>query len=290
MVKIAEFREIPISQITVGERLRAIDPAWAEGLAAMIADAGLLQPIEVVTIDEGYELVAGAHRLEAFKLLDRTEITARVLDGKWHQSAEIRLHQIVENIGRRELSALDRAAHLSELKEVYEILHPEAKRGGDRRSKRVKKDQTAKVAVWSFSRDAAEKTGLSERAIRLAVQIHTGIAASVRARIVGTWLADHQAGLKLLSEQEPEMQARVCDLLFVDPPKASNVPDALILAAGKRLPNASKKAYDSSITALSRLSQPQLGRAADYLIERLSSKELEKFIARHGLVKAGEAK
>jgi len=57
---------------------------------------------------------------------------------KWSQAttlADAKILEISENIGRRELSALDRAQHLFDLKEAYEVLHPETKKGwGSRQS------------------------------------------------------------------------------------------------------------------------------------------------------------
>ncbi len=66
-----------ISDIRVGKRHRK-DLGDIEGLAASIREIGLLHPI-VITADG--TLLAGQRRLEAHKLLGRTEIPVRIWEG-----------------------------------------------------------------------------------------------------------------------------------------------------------------------------------------------------------------
>ncbi len=80
-------QRIPVAEIALGERSRRVDPVWVEALAEQIKDSGTRQPqlkdmIEVRPIKRAntpYEIVTGAHRLEAVKSLGWTEIEARVL-------------------------------------------------------------------------------------------------------------------------------------------------------------------------------------------------------------------
>ena len=51
------------------------------------------------------------------------------------------------------------------------------------------------------------------------------------------------------------MQAAICELLFSDPPQASSVADAKVLAAGRSLPSQADKLYSTAMTAWSRMSK-----------------------------------
>jgi ParB family transcriptional regulator, chromosome partitioning protein len=64
-----------IKDIRLGRRHRR-ELGDIKGLAASIADIGLLHPI---TVDQDGRLLAGARRLAAFKLLGRTEIPVNIV-------------------------------------------------------------------------------------------------------------------------------------------------------------------------------------------------------------------
>jgi len=72
-----KHEEIPISKIKIGNRQR-MDAGDIEGLAANIAELGLLQPIGV---DRYYQLIFGGRRLEACQIhLKWKKIPAVILD------------------------------------------------------------------------------------------------------------------------------------------------------------------------------------------------------------------
>jgi ParB-like chromosome segregation protein Spo0J len=68
---------VPIASIKPGTRHRR-DMGDIEALAASIAEIGLLNPI---TVAKDGTLLAGQRRLEAFKLLGRTEIPVMIWEG-----------------------------------------------------------------------------------------------------------------------------------------------------------------------------------------------------------------
>jgi ParB family transcriptional regulator, chromosome partitioning protein len=194
--------EIEIASIDAGDRLRPVDRAAVEALAASFVDVGQRQPI---TIRQGEDnrvlLVAGAHRVAAAQLLGWETIRAEWLDVG---ATEARLVEIDENLIRAELTALDRAVFLAERKQVYELLHPEARHGGDRR-KKVTGDQVAMFATCpSFTAEAMKRTGLSERSIQYAVALVAELGPEVIAAIRGTSLVDNGAQLRALADVEPE--------------------------------------------------------------------------------------
>jgi len=65
--------QIEISKIKIGERIRK-DSGDIDELAASISKEGLLCPIIVRQLDDGYKLLAGWRRLQAYNVLKHTFI------------------------------------------------------------------------------------------------------------------------------------------------------------------------------------------------------------------------
>jgi ParB family chromosome partitioning protein len=76
-------------------------------LADSLREHGLVQPIVVRARGDRYQLIAGQRRLAAARRLGWTSVPARVLEVEDRQMAEI---AIVENLQRRDLDALEKAA------------------------------------------------------------------------------------------------------------------------------------------------------------------------------------
>lgn len=93
--------KLKISNISVGDRLRGIDRKKVERLKESISRVGLINPI---TVSNGV-LVAGLHRLTAFKELGIEEIDCNVIGEDELLNKEI---EIDENLHRNELTALER--------------------------------------------------------------------------------------------------------------------------------------------------------------------------------------
>lgn len=224
-----DIQDLPITSIIVpANRARDYDEAGAEMLAGIIAAQGLHHPIRVRQTGDRYTLISGLMRLRAFELLQRYTIPASLSDADSDEAA--RLEEVMENLGRSELIALDRCHHLYELKRVYEVAHPGAKFGGGSRSTSGKSLPTGEehVEIFGFAKSTAEKVGLSKRSINLAAQIWTDLSPASRLRLVGTKLATKQTELKALSEEPAQRQARILDLILGDDhPEIENVAAAL---------------------------------------------------------------
>lgn len=233
----AEITDINLSEIDIPEdRVRSFDPDEAAGLAATIAEIGLQHPIRLRAVGNRFRLVAGCKRLEAVRLLGWKAIPYTLSSATNDDKA--RIEEVLENLARPKLVKLDRYRHLYELKVAYERLHPEAQRGGDRGNQftggklqtlEFVPDEAEQTQIFGFTRVNAEKIGLSQSAIFAAVKIWKDLSVASRQRCAGTWLADHQAGLKQLSEQSHTDQAKVLDILFGEKPQATNVPNALTI-------------------------------------------------------------
>lgn len=253
--------EIDISSISVpDDRARALDMNWVEALAQIIESQGLTNAITVRQYNDKILLVSGAHRLAAFKKLGRSTIPARVSSAENDNDAK--LEEVMENLGRNELNALDRCHHLYDLKTVYEKLHPETKHGGDRGNQytgaKTGKRQTLPLdteqpELFGFSRHIAEKIGLSDRSIRMAVAIWKGLSVASRRRLENTWIATNQSNLKILSEQTPVNQDKILNLMLVEPVQANSVIDALTIIDNGRLPDGQEKRFQALSNKLSGL-------------------------------------
>lgn len=265
------FVDLPLAQIDIPQdRARSYDAASAEALAAIIADQGLMHPITVLETGDRFELVAGMHRLAAFRMNGAETIPARVTAAA--TSDEARLQEVMENLGRAELTALDRCQHLFELKRAWEASRArplvEVLVGAGGKSFPTSDDG---VEIFGFARSVAEKVGLSKRAINMAVKIWEALAPTVRTRLIGTGLARKQTELKALSELEPKRQQKVLDLILDEDSEASNVASALaVLDAG-----AGEDAGERKVVKLAQ----HFGSLPDLVFDRVLAENEERVIA-----------
>lgn len=236
--------ELPLDQIDIGrDRARGLDLPWVEALAAMVRAQGLIQPVTVRQVDGRYRLVSGMHRLAAFRALGRETIPAKISDAASDDGAV--LEEVMENLGRNELTAIDRCHHLAVLKKVWERMYPETAHGGDRGNQHTggKRQKlplgTDGQEIFGFSRATAEKIGLSERTIRADVKVWKGLSPASRATAATMPLGDKMTELKALSGQRAERQAAILDLIL-DPahPDIQNVAEALFHLENGAMPNA----------------------------------------------------
>lgn len=224
-----EVIDLPLADIVVpADRARDFDESNAQALAALIQSQGLFHPIRVRPDGGKYHLVSGLHRLRAFEINGAKRIPATVSGADSDDAA--RLEEVMENLGRGELIALDRCHHLYELKVSYERLHPETVAGTAGANAR---HGNAASEIFSFAEVTAEKMGLSKRSIQIAVKIWTDLSGSSRLRLSGTGLATKQTELKALSEQKPAIQTKILDLILSDDhPDIQNVAGALEFLEG----------------------------------------------------------
>lgn len=222
--------EIEIAAIDVVDRLRLVDRAHVEMIAASVAESYLHQPIAVATTPGGgnrYFLVDGEHRLEAFKLLGRTAIPARI---RSLTAEEREKHEIHANLIRNELTALDRTIFVGRLADMFAADNADVRNGGDRKSKKWReKNQFANLANWSsFSKEAARRTGLSTRSIDRTRELAAGLSPDAVSLIRGTKLADNQAQLQALAALDPADQLKVAREIAEG--RASNLAKARVTA------------------------------------------------------------
>ncbi|MBY6242524.1 ParB N-terminal domain-containing protein [Methylosinus sp. Sm6] len=240
---------IRIDEIDDLDRLRPVDPDNAAWIATSIETKGLMQPIVVRRVGDGYKLIAGAHRLAALKLLGWETVTIgeHVLIREEISDATARISEIDENLARRDLNKLDRIIFIAERKKLYLAEHPETRNGGDRKSDKFKEKirlQTLQSGPFDrsprFTDEVAERVGLSKRIIDLACQLAEKLDSAALETLRGTSLEDNQNELIQLSETEPEEQRAIANLIKAG--EAKSVVQAKIAAGLAKAPTVDPQA------------------------------------------------
>ncbi len=115
--------EIPIKEIrpNPNQPRRDFDEAALDELAASIKEKGVVTPVTVREVKEGYELVAGERRWRASKKLRKRTIPAYVIAVK--DDAEMMEMALIENIQREDLNPLEESEAYAVLNSKFEMSH-----------------------------------------------------------------------------------------------------------------------------------------------------------------------
>ncbi|MGR8925057.1 ParB N-terminal domain-containing protein [Rhizobium leguminosarum] len=243
----AEFKRIPISEIVIPERLRAVEEEHALAIAQSIVEHGLINPVTVRATPNAkggkYTLVAGAHRIRAVEINDDVEIDAMIVEG---DKAEAQLVEITENLFRNDLSVMDRAIFVQTYRDVWEKAH--GKIGAGRPGNRANLAQlfADETEAGSFSKHVADRMGLSKRAVEYLNKIAQNLHPDVRSAVRGTPIADNQSALLKIAKMEPQKQRQTAVAFRTEP----DLKKALALV--EPAPPLSKKQAEQA-TLLSRL-------------------------------------
>jgi hypothetical protein len=126
-----KLQKITLCNLVASAQPRPLLTSEVDKLAASIKEVGLIQPITVResvvirgTAEQGWQIVAGHHRVAACRALGWTEIDAIVIDDASHLQSE--LMEIDENLCRAELTASQRTGYTKRRKQIWEALNPPA--------------------------------------------------------------------------------------------------------------------------------------------------------------------
>jgi ParB family chromosome partitioning protein len=118
------LEELPVASISPN-RYQPRDHFDEEALGALadsIREVGVLQPVLVRPVGEGYELVAGERRWRAARRVGLQTIPALVRETDDSAALE---HALIENLHRDELNPLEEAAAYQQLIEDFDLTHDE---------------------------------------------------------------------------------------------------------------------------------------------------------------------
>ena len=115
---------IPVAQVHPNphQPRQDFDPEALKTLSDSIKQSGLMQPVVVRSVSEGYELVVGERRWRAAKAAGLESIPAVVRDLDDRTSAEWAL---VENLQREDLNPIERAEAFLGLQDDFGLTHQE---------------------------------------------------------------------------------------------------------------------------------------------------------------------
>jgi len=190
--------EFPIKDIKVRFRIRTPKEDRISELSESIRTIGLLNPIN---IDNENYLIAGWHRLSAYKLLGKETIPTIRKDFSRVYSE---LGEIDENLKRVDLDHIEIAEHMVRREELLEQLGIRMLNGGNQYSEGL-----------VTTTELADEVGMSNRMYRLKRQL-INITEEARDLLKGTKWAKNLTDMVKLSQQDPELQMTICWLLVTD--------------------------------------------------------------------------
>ncbi len=117
---ISGYREIPLKSLRRSpfQPRREIAADAISELARSIQSEGLLQPIVVRAVDDGFELIAGERRWRAFEKLGQKAIPARIIEATDASAAALAL---IENLQREGLNPIDEALGYASLVRDFDL-------------------------------------------------------------------------------------------------------------------------------------------------------------------------
>lgn len=199
-----DISQIEMARLATRRDSRAADDSAVRSLATSISEIGIINPLRVrakrVHVngveDDGFEIIAGAHRFRAALKLGLETLPCVVVAD---DDIDAEIAMIDENLSRAELSPADRAAQTARRKVLYEKKHPGTAHGVNQH------DRSRQVGDSSerFTADAAAATGKSERAIQRDAERGEKISDRALQLVAGTDL-DKGAYLDKLKKIETE--------------------------------------------------------------------------------------
>lgn len=168
--------ELPISKIKIDIRLWEVEQEHIEPIVASIKQVGLINPITVLEDNGEYTLVAGEHRLRAYIQLEKETIPANVFPREYEDieldKAKCVIREVDENLTRRSSDAYEESYMLYQRKIAYEKLYPEnTVENIQKINAKILHGSVNEELPKSFTKDTAEKTGLSNSTIAKKVRI-----------------------------------------------------------------------------------------------------------------------
>lgn len=188
---------------------KVFDQSELVNLAISIRMNGILQPITVREVENGYELVSGERRLRASKLAGLLNVPCIVVDVNSLKSA---VFALIENLQRQNLGYFEEAVAINKLMKDFSLSQDEAAR----RLGKAPSTVSNKLRLLSLPDEAREKlieNALSERHARALLRLEEGEVMEVLQKVIDKKLNVSQTE-KLVEEyvskrKEPKRQTKI---------------------------------------------------------------------------------
>ncbi|WP_323036221.1 ParB/RepB/Spo0J family partition protein [Pararhodobacter sp.] len=195
---------LPVGEIVVEERLRAVREDNISTLILMAEDTGITTPIHVRKVKDRLVLIDGAHRLEATKRMGSPDIAALLVECR---ADEARAMEASNNLGAARMTPLETAVFVASWKRDYYALHPEREQGVFKGNQ-----YTGKVVGinLSLTKIIADAFGVSEPTIKRALQAGDSLSLEEAAQLDAAPCRITMEDLKHLSKiSDPDERAQV---------------------------------------------------------------------------------
>ena len=209
-----EVVDIPIDEIKVTNRLRAISEEKVEELVQSILLVGLLHPLVVSKTESGYRLLSGGHRISALRKLNRKTAPCTL-----HVSDETvgKLVEVTENLIRSELDQISICQNIVLREELLTKLGKRAKSGDHRWNK-----------TGITSEQLAKSMNMDRRGYLRKKSVAKNLHPKVQELLIGTEHAKTFSDVLALSKENDDVQLMVAKLLIGE--KCKGFKRALTLA------------------------------------------------------------
>lgn len=119
--------QVEVARITPNplQPRRSFDEAKIDELAASVREQGIIQPLLVRRVGDGYELIAGERRLRAAVKAGLKEVPVVVREAGNSETLELAL---IENLQREDLNPIEEAAAYQRLQEEFDLTQEEIAR------------------------------------------------------------------------------------------------------------------------------------------------------------------
>ena len=200
-----EFRRIPLRQIRKNpyQPRKIFEPQALQSLADSIRQYGIITPLTVRELEDGFELVSGERRLRAAAMAGLSVVPCYIVTVSDQQSA---LMALLENLQRKDLDFFEEALFLRRLCSEFHMTQQDA-------AARVGKTQSAvanKIRLLKLSPQTVEvirNYQLSERHARALLQLEEESQRLSAAKQMGQkhmTVAQAEAYIQHLLEETPK--------------------------------------------------------------------------------------
>lgn len=239
---------LPLDQIVVGKRLRKVSESQVATLLLMAEDTGITTPIHVRKVGAGYELIDGAHRLEATRRMGLDDIATLVVECR---QDEARAMEASNNLGAARMTPVQTAIFAASWKRDYYEMHPERKQGvfkGNQHSGKVVGD------TMSLTKSIADSFGIGERQAHRILAIGEKLSPDEASMLDA---APKPVALKDLADMakisEPSERLRVVHLMSLGEVKSASEARRRVAAENPDVQVVVKDPIDEAFKALSAL-------------------------------------
>ena len=225
-----ELLSIPVSEIEIGQRLRPVDPVFADAIGRSMKRDGQATPIVVCRLPgkQTWTLVAGAHRVAGAKLHGLADLRAEIISPRADERSQ---REVSETLWRRGLDPVERAVFIARQVEIIKLrlgIDPaapgQAASANVRWSRRRPEDVAAEAldasenfsAAYGWSQEVAAALGVCDRTVRRALRLYRSLQPSLIAQLREAHhpAIDNEGELQKLAKLDDEQQARTVGLLL----------------------------------------------------------------------------